>query len=134
MKKAYGGVIIDPSGRVLLREPSGHFDGYVWTFPKGRPEKGESPEQTALREVREETGIVAKIVARIPGSFRGSTTDNEYFLMTPIEDTKELHETRSLRWATQTEAEELILKTTNTTGKKRDIQLLKSAFAERLRP
>ena len=43
-----------PSGRryLLLRYPAGH-----WDFPKGNIEKGESPEQTMIREVREETGI-----------------------------------------------------------------------------
>jgi hypothetical protein len=32
MKKAYGGVVINPSGHVLLREPTGHYKGDVWTF------------------------------------------------------------------------------------------------------
>jgi len=32
-------------------------------LPKGRPESGESLEQTALREVAEETGLAARIVA-----------------------------------------------------------------------
>jgi hypothetical protein len=41
---------MDAAGRILLREPSGHFDGYVWRFRKGRPEGGETPEETALRE------------------------------------------------------------------------------------
>jgi 8-oxo-dGTP pyrophosphatase MutT (NUDIX family) len=44
--------------RVLLRRPRGDFDGYVWTFPKGRPEPGETPELAALREVKEETGAI----------------------------------------------------------------------------
>ncbi|NOZ92205.1 NUDIX domain-containing protein [bacterium 3DAC] len=38
-----------------------------WTFPKGRVEDGETLEQTAIREVEEETGIKAKIV-RYAGS------------------------------------------------------------------
>ena len=53
---AYGGIVVDAKGRILLREPSGHFDGYVWTFPKGRPQPGETAEEAALRETREETG------------------------------------------------------------------------------
>ena len=76
-------MIIDGEGRILAREPSGHFDGYVWTFPKGRPDPGETPEEGALREGREETGVVAEIVARIPSSFAGGTTENIYFLMRP---------------------------------------------------
>ncbi|GBE02061.1 putative mutator protein MutT4 [bacterium BMS3Abin08] len=36
--------------------------GAVWTLPKGLIEKGEKPEETAVREVREETGLEARIV------------------------------------------------------------------------
>lgn len=35
----------------------------TWTLPKGTPAGGETVEETALREVREETGIQARIVA-----------------------------------------------------------------------
>jgi hypothetical protein len=35
-KTAYGGVLIDQKGRVLLRKPKVEYDGYVWTFPKGK--------------------------------------------------------------------------------------------------
>jgi 8-oxo-dGTP pyrophosphatase MutT (NUDIX family) len=34
----------------------------TWTLPKGTPATGETVEETALREVREETGIEARIV------------------------------------------------------------------------
>ena len=45
---------------LLLKYPAGH-----WDLPKGNIEKGELPEQTMVREVREETGIVD--VAMVPG-------------------------------------------------------------------
>ena len=32
-------------------------DGRTWTLPKGTPERGETTEETALREVAEETGL-----------------------------------------------------------------------------
>ncbi len=34
-----------------------HRTGGHWSFPKGHVEQGESEEQTALREVKEETGL-----------------------------------------------------------------------------
>jgi 8-oxo-dGTP pyrophosphatase MutT (NUDIX family) len=37
----------------------------VWTIPKGHAEPGESSAATALREVREETGLVAEIEERL---------------------------------------------------------------------
>jgi 8-oxo-dGTP diphosphatase len=136
MNKAYGGVVINEQGLVLLREPRNHFGGYVWTFAKGRPDPGETAEETALREVKEETGVKPRIVAKIPGSFPGSTTDNEYFLMVPVEDTKKFEgETQSVRWVTQSEAEQLIVQTTEVAGKKRDLRLLQVAFEMfRLKP
>jgi 8-oxo-dGTP pyrophosphatase MutT (NUDIX family) len=33
-----------------------------WTFPKGRVEEGETLEETAVREVEEETGVKAEVV------------------------------------------------------------------------
>jgi 8-oxo-dGTP pyrophosphatase MutT (NUDIX family) len=37
----------------------------VWILPKGHVEEGENMEETALREVREETGLEAEIVDRL---------------------------------------------------------------------
>ncbi|MDP6461454.1 MAG: NUDIX domain-containing protein [Gemmatimonadota bacterium] len=36
--------------------------GPVWVLPKGRIEEGETTEEAALREVREETGLLGRIV------------------------------------------------------------------------
>ena len=51
-----------PQGRryLLLKYPAGH-----WDFPKGNIEKGERPEETMVREIREETGLVD--VVPVPG-------------------------------------------------------------------
>ena len=49
----------DMSSRMylILGYPAGH-----WDFAKGKKEKGETDRQTALREVREETGITDLII------------------------------------------------------------------------
>jgi 8-oxo-dGTP pyrophosphatase MutT (NUDIX family) len=129
-KKAYGGVLVDGEGRVLLRKPTGGYDGYAWTFPKGRPDAGESPEACALRETREETGYCARILAPIPGAFAGGTTDNRYFLMAVAGEQGPLDaETAATRWATPAEARHLIGETTNTVGRARDLAVLDAAIA-----
>lgn len=56
-----GGVLFNPQGQVLLiRDRQGY-----WCFPKGHLDPGESPEQAALREVEEETGIKGVIKERL---------------------------------------------------------------------
>jgi 8-oxo-dGTP diphosphatase len=130
MRKAYGGVVINSNGQVLLREPAGHYKGDVWTFAKGRPIPGESPEQTALREVQEETGYQAEIAAKIPGSFEGKRTSNEYFLMLPVGDTERFDdETQSIRWASAKEARQMIRLNRKTSRRRRDLRVLKLALA-----
>jgi 8-oxo-dGTP pyrophosphatase MutT (NUDIX family) len=37
----------------------------VWALPKGLIDQGEKPEQAALREVAEETGIEARLVTKL---------------------------------------------------------------------
>ncbi len=44
---------------IIVAKHSGHKG---WVFPKGWIEKGETKEETAVREVKEETGVVAKII------------------------------------------------------------------------
>lgn len=46
-------------GRVLLQlKADGRFGGGFWNGPGGKIAEGESPAQAAVREVREETGLV----------------------------------------------------------------------------
>ena len=127
----YGGVLMppkcDPNGgaSVLLREPKGHFGGYAWTFPKGRPGKGESPEQAALRSVREDTGYEAHIVGALADVFDGDTSTAGYFLMEPIgEQGAFTRQTLQTRWATFEEARKLITQSSTRKGRGRDLAVL----------
>ena len=130
MKKAYGGVLIDRDRNVLLREPSGHYKGHVWTFAKGGPDLGEVPEQTALREVFEETGVRGAIMAKLPGSFDASITSNEFFLMAPVEDTGHFDwETLRVKWVTREEARQMISLTTRKKRRARDLAILDAAYS-----
>jgi mutator protein MutT len=55
--------------RVLMVERTqAPFAGF-WSFPGGRCEPGETPEETARREFREETGLVAERLVRL-GEFQ----------------------------------------------------------------
>jgi ADP-ribose pyrophosphatase YjhB (NUDIX family) len=63
-----GGFVIDRRGRepqaalIARRDRRGRL---LWSLPKGHLEAGESPEDAAVREVLEETGIHASIVASL---------------------------------------------------------------------
>lgn len=58
-----GCVVVNDKREILLVTLRGES---IWTFPKGHVEPGESPEQTALREVEEETGYQAAITRQLP--------------------------------------------------------------------
>ena len=118
-------MLVDANGRILLREPAGHFGGYAWTFPKGRPDPGETPEQTALREVKEETGYDANIIGILPHAFAGDTSTTAFFLMEPVGTPGPLDkETAAIKWATYPEAKILISQTTSPKGQIRDLAVL----------
>ncbi len=60
---AAGGVVVRGSGDDLEVVLAGRTSDGTWVFPKGTPDDGESIEATAVREVREETGLDVSIVA-----------------------------------------------------------------------
>jgi 8-oxo-dGTP pyrophosphatase MutT (NUDIX family) len=127
----YGGVVFNGEGKVLLREPANHYDGYHWTFAKGGPDKGEEPADTALREVREETGHEAKIVGHVPGvhvSRPGSGSAAYFYLMHSDHATDHTdEETSAVRWASPDEARKLLSLSENEGGRERDLRLLDAA-------
>jgi 8-oxo-dGTP diphosphatase len=60
--QAAGGVVKDGAGRFLLVLRSRPPEAGRWTVPGGRVEAGESLEEAAVREVREETGIDIRVL------------------------------------------------------------------------
>jgi 8-oxo-dGTP pyrophosphatase MutT (NUDIX family) len=55
-----------------------------WIFPKGHIEKGETAEDAALRETREEAGVLGKLIGPagvLEYSFLGAKARVEYFLV-----------------------------------------------------
>ncbi len=60
------GVIVKKDGKVILgKRKNAHGPG-TWCFPGGHLEFNETPEQCAIREVMEETGLMIKNIRRGP--------------------------------------------------------------------
>jgi len=60
-----GGVVFRKKNREVQVIIAIRAEGKVWCLPKGIVEQGESIEEAALREVKEETGLVGKIIDKI---------------------------------------------------------------------
>jgi 8-oxo-dGTP pyrophosphatase MutT (NUDIX family) len=95
------------------REP----DGLTWTLPKGTPHAGETIEQTALREVAEETGLQVRITSPFESIEywfvqRGTRIHKtvHYFLMEPVggDLARHDHEFDQVRWLAMADAPGLL--------------------------
>jgi O-antigen ligase/8-oxo-dGTP pyrophosphatase MutT (NUDIX family) len=80
----------DPNRIVLLfRAGPSYCD---WTIPKGHMEPNESREDTALREVKEETGLDIKLIAPLPDRRYTTGSDHpaivHFFLARSLDDSK----------------------------------------------
>jgi ADP-ribose pyrophosphatase YjhB (NUDIX family) len=60
-----GVVVTEPDGRVWMIQPKNQFGGYKNTFPKGTVHEGEDLQETAIREVHEESGLVVEITGHL---------------------------------------------------------------------
>ena len=111
-----GGVVVSveanrPSLVVGMRRRG--RDAVTWTLPKGTPDPGETIEETALREVAEETGLEVRIVEPLRAIEYDFVQDGarihktvHYFLMEPIGGDLSLHDTEfeKVRWVLFDEA------------------------------
>ena len=115
-----GGIVVreGPAGtELVLGRRRRDRDRYIWTLPKGQPNAGESVEQTAVREVTEETGLDVRIVAPVGAIQYWFVQDGtrihktvHYFLMEPTggDIAAHDHEFDEVRWVPLTEAETLM--------------------------
>jgi 8-oxo-dGTP pyrophosphatase MutT (NUDIX family) len=62
---AAGGVVLRGAGEEIEVVIAGRDSDRTWVFPKGTPDRGETIEETAIREVREESGLDVEIVRSI---------------------------------------------------------------------
>jgi 8-oxo-dGTP pyrophosphatase MutT (NUDIX family) len=95
-----------------------HSGYHKWVLPKGIIETGESPEDAALREVSEETGVKAKIIKKIMPGVAYKYTKNkilvdkkvEFFLMEYASGDIKDHcwEMEEVKWILANEALELL--------------------------
>ena len=91
----------------------------LWALPNGTPEPGETTEETALREVREETGVEVEQTAKIGEIKYWFSRPQEgvryyktvyHFLFRPIGGDPSLHdhEFDDVRWFPAQQAEKLL--------------------------
>jgi 8-oxo-dGTP diphosphatase len=76
--------LIDPDGRVLIAQrPPGKAMSGLWEFPGGKIEAGERPEDTLIRELREELGIMVLEACLAPFAF-ASHGYTDFHLLMPL--------------------------------------------------
>ena len=76
--------LVDVDGRVLIaRRPEGKTMAGLWEFPGGKVEAGELPEQSLIRELKEELGIDVTLACLAPLTF-ASHSYSDFHLLMPL--------------------------------------------------
>jgi 8-oxo-dGTP diphosphatase len=74
--------LVDQDNRILLAQrPAGKQLAGLWEFPGGKVEPGERPEETLIRELREELGITVKEPCLAPLTFASHPYETFHLLM-----------------------------------------------------
>ena len=111
----------------------------LWALPKGTPDSGETREETALRETREETGLEVEIVAPITDIryffVRGSTRFHKtvhFFLMRATGGSPEEHDAEfdEVLWVPADEAVALLTHATERSILEQALTMLADGVAE----
>ncbi len=114
---AAGGVVLRGAGDALEVIIAGRESDRTWVFPKGTPDGGETIEETALREVREESGLDVDIVRPIGTIDYWFAVPGErvhkivhFFLMRSSggDTSRHDHEYDDVRWVTVADARRML--------------------------
>ncbi len=108
-----GGVVWGERDDAVMVALCGRLKSGLWALPKGTPDDGESLEETAVREVREETGLEVEIAAPLGHIEYWFTRDSErihkrvyFYLMRPCGGSFDDHDPEFdvVQWASPEEA------------------------------
>jgi ADP-ribose pyrophosphatase len=105
-RPAIGVVVRRGTDFLLLHQYRFIVNEYVWAIPSGGIEPGESPEQAAIRELREETGLVVKSVRPLMHCYASYGCSDQQFLIfladeaEPSQGDYDKNEVISWRWFT----------------------------------
>lgn len=96
--------LVDADGRVLIAQrPAGRAMAGLWEFPGGKIEPGERPEETLIRELKEELGVTVTEPCLAPLTF-ASHGYSDFHLLMPLfvcrrwEGTPSALEGQTLKW------------------------------------
>ncbi|MGE5358555.1 MAG: NUDIX domain-containing protein [Bacteroidales bacterium] len=105
-----GGIVLKREGRRLRVLVISSSDDRYWLFPKGHVERGENAEQAAAREVREEAGVVAKVLrfAARERFLKAMRRVEVYYYVLEYRREVAASDEREVRWCTRGQARRLL--------------------------